>query len=383
MLDSIPQRQRSAGRKHLVLLGAGISHLHLLARLARQPQPELRVTLVAGATRHLDPSMLPAFIAGSADLERCSVALNPLLQRIGVQHLTRRAIVLDAPNRTVALDDGQALEYDWLSVDCGPNQDRNHLEALLPGAREHGLFSYPTHLLAGLWPQVLELPANRLRSLAVIGPGPQAMVLALALRHRLAHSAITLVTGGQPLAAGHGEALAACIRLEFRRQSITVLNDQALGLRRGEVLLGCGARLACDVPLIVAGQAPPGWLTSSGLALDASGQLKVDCFQRSTSHREVMLAPDLAAQVPAAALLEDGLAQWRLAPRLADNIVRMANGAEPHALPIGPRRIRWLAGGNGVALVGWAGLAGRSRWLGAWHAAALDGCLRQLRLGPA
>ena len=36
MLDTIPQRQRSAGRKHLVLLGAGISHLHLLARLVQE-----------------------------------------------------------------------------------------------------------------------------------------------------------------------------------------------------------------------------------------------------------------------------------------------------------------------------------------------------------
>ena len=381
MPDATAQRPPSAGRKHLVLLGGGSSHLHLLVRLARHPEPGLRVTLVASAARPVDAAMLPALVAGTAALERVGVALEPLLQRSGVQRLARRVAVLDAPSRSVALDDGQVLTYDWLSIDCGAGQDRHRLEGLLPGAREHGLFLYPADVFAGLWQQVVQLPAQRLSSLVVIGPGLLAPELALALRHRLPDSAVTLVTGGMSLGAGYPDAMAACMRREFRHRRITVLEDQALGLRQGEVLLGCGARLACDVPLVVAGQTTPGWLTDSGLALDAAGRPRVDSAQRSTSHAQVMLAPDLATaafSLPA----EDALWRWHRAAHLADNIVRMVRAEAPQALPAGRQTVRWLADGAGAAIVGWGRLAWRSRWLGRWHAQALAACLPRLAQPP-
>ena len=119
--------------KHLVMLGAGHAHVHLLSTLAAQPLAGVQITLVAPFPRQLYSGMVPGFVAGHYTLDDCVIPLAPLLENSGVTWLARSAVGLDAQARTLTLDDGSTLSYDVLSVNSGPVQDRQKIEQLIPG----------------------------------------------------------------------------------------------------------------------------------------------------------------------------------------------------------------------------------------------------------
>lgn len=356
-------RTKATGTRHLVLVGAGACHLQVLARLAREPLPGVRVSLVAGSRRALCATLLPFWMADPALGQPWQIDIGPLLAGSGVEFFEHRVALLDAPAQTLALDDGQALPYDLLSVDTGPDQNRAAIERQLPGAREHGLFLWPGERLLTLWPRVLELPAAGLGSLAVIGSGATAIQAALAVRHRLPASAVTLVTGGAPASADMPAGLARLVGAELRRHAVNVLTDRVLALHPGEVLLGCGARLACDVPLVALEPGPPAWLHAGGLALDPEGHLALDADLASISHAGVRLAPGSGVR-PGHGHLDEAADAARAARWYAASLLSDLQGQAKR--PAAPGRTPWqaLRLPPGVLLAGWGRFGLRSKWLG-------------------
>jgi NADPH-dependent 2,4-dienoyl-CoA reductase/sulfur reductase-like enzyme len=126
---------------------------------------------------------------------------------------------------------------------------------------------------------------------AVIGAEVSGIELAMAIRQRLPQASLTLITGGGAVGADITPAAAQRVVRALKERHITVLCDVVQGIQAGEVLLGCGARLACDVPVIAIGvQAPsPGWAAAAwrwtNKALSRS-----DACQRATSHANVFAA---------------------------------------------------------------------------------------------
>lgn len=273
--------------QRLVLLGGGHAHVRLLAQLAAQPLLQTQVFLVSPHTNLLIPGMLPGFVAGHYALQNCSIPLEPLVQRSGVRWLERSAVAVNMVNQVLQLDDGSSLAFDWLSVNASPVQDRSTAEEKLPGAREHALFTRPAEAFAALWPRVVAMGQERPLRLAVIGTGTTAAELALAIRHRLPNAAVTLVRSPSPPGSGDASIVQSRLLALLKKRQVTVLQDSALSLRAGSVQLGCGADLACDVPVLVDPTQAPPWLANSGLALDAGGFPAVDIYQRSTSHSRV------------------------------------------------------------------------------------------------
>ena len=66
--------------KHLVMLGAGHAHVHLLSTLAAQPLAGVQITLVAPFPRQLYSGMVPGFVAGHYALEDKHEVLVPLVR---------------------------------------------------------------------------------------------------------------------------------------------------------------------------------------------------------------------------------------------------------------------------------------------------------------
>ena len=347
--------------KKLVLLGAGHAHVHLLSTLASQPMAGVQITLVAPYPRQLYSGMVPGFVAGHYELEDCVIALAPLIQRTGIRWLRASASGLDAQARTIDLSDGSRISYDWLSVNTGPVQDREKIENPLPGAREHGLFLRPIETFGSLWPRVVELAASRVLRIAIVGGGAAGIELAMAVRHRLANASVTLLTGGG-FAANYPPRVQLRLAQALKKRHITVLEDKAVGFEAGAVLLGCGARLLCDVPLIAIGAQAPAWLADSGLALDAQGFIEVDACLRSTSHPQVFAAGDVSARVDQA-LPRSGVYAVRAGPALAQNLRAVVAGQppSPHLPP--KHTLNLIACGDGEAIASWGHFSAQGRWL--------------------
>lgn len=350
-VDSVPHGDaRGYQPRQLVLLGGGMANLQVLANLAVNPLAEMRIILVALHPRSIYPGMLPGFVAGHYALDECAIPLEPLVRRAGIRWLQRNVKALDAATQTLLLDDGSTQHYDWLSVNTGPVQNREQIERDMPGAREHGLFVHPMETFAALWPRVCELGETRALRIAVIGAGTAAMELAMAVRQRLPNSAVTLVAG--PLADGASTPSPLQQRLSttMKAQRITVLHDTAVGLKADEVHLGCGARLACDVPLLAIEGQTPAWQAQSALALSPQGQIVTDDYQRSTSHPQVF------------AVTDNSMA-------LARNLPAATTGGTLHASRNEANALHLLFGGAQQAVAGWGTYSAQGRpisWLKEW-----------------
>jgi pyridine nucleotide-disulfide oxidoreductase family protein len=356
--------------KHLVLLGAGHAHVHVLSAWAAHPLPGVQVALVAPYPRQMYSGMLPGFVAGRYALDECVVALEPLLKNTGIRWLKCSAAALDADAGTVTLDDGSQFGFDWLSINTGPVQDRRRIEQLMPGAREHGLFVRPLEAFGALWPQVLALASSRALRVAVIGGGAAGIELAMAIRHRLRLASVTLVAGDAGVASSYPTAVQRRVAKALKRRHITVLPELAVGIQTGELLLGSGARLACDVPLIATGAQAPAWLDGCGLALDEAGFIAVDACQRSTSHPHVFATGDVSARIDQP-LAHNGVYAVRAGPALARNLAAVVAGLAPRPHQPPANTLNLLSCGDHHAIASWGRYAAQGRWVG-WLKDGID-----------
>ena len=272
--------------KNLVLLGGGPAHIQALREFAALALPATRVTLVTPTPRLLHPLMLPGLVAGRFQSDDCAIALPSLAAAAGATFVEAAVTGVDAAARTVALGTGDTLQYDALSVDAEPVIDRDAIS----GARAHALFLRPIESFARLWPELLALADARCLSVVVVGADEGAVELALALQDRLGERArVSLVTGGMPLTVRPATVQRRLSRA-LKRRRITLFVDRCVEIGASHVVLGSGARLACDAPIVATGPDTPAWLQASGLTLDEHGAVAVGPTLQSLSHPQVFAA---------------------------------------------------------------------------------------------
>ena len=103
----------------LVLVGGGHSHLFVLERLAMQPLPGLRTTLVTRDLHTAYSGMLPGFVAGHYSFDEAHIDLLPLARRAGVRVIHAEVEAIDCNARRVSIRGRPSLEYELLSVNIG------------------------------------------------------------------------------------------------------------------------------------------------------------------------------------------------------------------------------------------------------------------------
>ena len=335
--------------KNLVLLGAGQAHINLLSALAAKQPPGVQAILIAPYPLHVYVGMVAGFVAGQHPLEDCLIDLEPMLEKAGVRWLTGSPTALDVTNATLRLTDGSTYGFDWLSIDTGALQDRQQIEALMPGAREHGLFVRPLEAFCALWPRVTELATGRALRLAVIGHDLLSIELALAIRQRLPDSSVTLVTGTAGLAAEPALGDEKSILKVLKQNRTTVLADLVVGIEAQQVLLASGARLACDVPIVASATSAPAWLAGSALTLGLHGEVALDAIGRSVSHPNVFAASRVAS---------------RAKPALTENLLALLAGSPANRHQSATDHLNFVSYGDHRALLVWRGLSIQGRWAG-------------------
>jgi pyridine nucleotide-disulfide oxidoreductase family protein len=352
--------------KHLVLLGGGHAHLHVLKALAAQTMAGSQVTLVSPFPRQMYSGMVPGLVAGHYGLDEVSVALPPLAAAAKVEFLETSATAVNANEKTVELLSGDTLAYDVLSLDTGPVMDRN----LISGARAHALFVRPIEHFNRLWTGLLDLALTRALDVVVVGGGAAGVELVMALQYRLCTVAgtgarLSLVTGGTAPMPSHPLKMQARVKQALKRRSITVFEDNCMEVREGSLLLGSGARLACDAPVMALGGNAPTWLASSGLALDEAGFVATGATLQSTSHPDVFAAGDVSSRADVVHP-RSGVYAVRAGPPLEANLRLHVGGGALLPYQPQPRSLNLLACGNRSAIASWGDWSIQGGWVWRW-----------------
>ena len=348
--------------KHLLLLGGGHAHVHVLQQLAQQPLAGAQVTLVTPFERQMYSGMVPGLVAGHYQAADCVIPLRALAQAAGVRFVQASAVRLDASARLLELSDGTVLGCELLSLDTGAVMHRDHL----PGAREHAMFVRPiedfVQQLDALWSRA----AQRRLALMVVGAGAAGVELALALQHRLGRAAagvqISLVTGGPAPLAGYPAAVMARVQRTLVAHGVTVLRQAAMAVEATAVVLADGHRLACDAAVLATGAQAPDWLRGSGLALDAQGFVLTRSSLQSTSHATVFAVGDVATRQESPHA-KSGVYAVRAGPALALNLRRALVGEvlQPHHPPA--RTLNLVSCGERSAIAAWGDWSAQGRWV--------------------
>ena len=352
--------------KHLVLLGGGHAHLHVLKALAAQTMAGAHITLVSPFARQMYSGMVPGLVAGHYGVDEISVALAPLAAAGKVEFLQTSAMAVDANAKTVQLLSGDTLAYDVLSLDTGPVMNRD----AIPGARQHAVFVRPIEHFNQLWAGLLELASTEALDVVVVGGGAAGVELVMALQHRLCKLAntgarLSLVTGGTVPLPSHSAVVQLRIKQALKRRQITVFEDTCTEVREGALQLGSGARLACDAPIMALGSSAPTWLAGSGLALDESGFVATGTTLQSTSHPDVFAAGDVASRIDVSRP-RSGVYAVRAGPPLEANLRLHLGGGV--LLPYVPqaRSLNLLACGNRSAIASWGEWSVQGGWVWRW-----------------
>jgi pyridine nucleotide-disulfide oxidoreductase family protein len=372
---------RSNGITKLLLLGAGHAHVHVLAQLAQNRPADLDITVISPYPYQTYSGMAPGLVAGHYSAEACQIALEPLARAAGAKWLQGRCTGIDATEQRVRLSpSGKSLSqsdilppdlpYDLLSIDTGAVIDRERLEADMPGASAHALTVRPIEMFATLWPQVVALAQSQPLSIAMIGAGAAGIEILLAAEQCLRVQGVTgarftLIAGGEEVATNYPPGVGKRVLRQLKRRGITVLRETCVGMEEGNVQLGSGAQLACDVPLLAIGTHAPAWLQDSGLALSEAGHVLVNAFQQSPSHPNVFAAGDASTREdkPHA---KSGVYAVRSGPPLAHNLLAQHEGQAlmPHHPPA--NTLNLLSCGAGHAIASYGPLHAEGAWAWRW-----------------
>jgi 3-phenylpropionate/trans-cinnamate dioxygenase ferredoxin reductase subunit len=311
----------------VLIIGASLAGLRS-AEAVMAALPGADVTLV-GEEPHvpynrppLSKEALAGLVAGDGGIGKLAfrhrLTEGAVTWRLGV-----RAVATDAAARTVTLNTGERLAYDWLIAATGLRPRRM---ALPHAAGRHVLRTWEdaVRLAAALRPGARML---------VVGAGfIGCEVAGTAVKQGL--SATVIEPQAQPMLAALGPEVAAAMAGFHRAQGVDLRCGQTVtGAEDGALHLSDGSRIAGDVMVEAVGSIPNvDWLAGAGL--DLSNGVLCDATLTATGSDRILAVGDVA-RFPNA--LFDAtprrVEHWSIpgftARRAAETISARVAGAEP------------------------------------------------------
>ena len=343
----------------ILLVGGGHSHVAVLADWARRGNPAKRAALLTPQPFLRYSGMVPGWIAGEHTSEAGLVDLAGLAKAAGVDLILDRCVAMDPVSRHVLSLDNGLISFRIASIDVGGVGRAASVLGDDPRLRDVRPI--------GAFVDTLERDLPKAGSIAVVGGGAGGVELAFALRNRSRKAGqdylhkVTLIAGENGLLPGFANSVLDRVRAELETQSIALIEVDAW-IERGVLMAG---EVAVPADLIVAavGSGAPDWPGAGGLDVDENGFIRVDRYQRSTSHSHIFAAGDCAQRVDTR-VDHSGVHAVHTGPVLAANLRRALNGQEPRQTYT-PRAasLYLLSTGNGEAILSYGGVSAQGSWV--------------------
>jgi selenide,water dikinase len=354
--------------KKLVLAGGGHAHLEVLRDLAERPGSGIAVTLVTPRPRFIYTAMIPGAVAGHYRLEDCAIDLEALTRRANARFVNGAIFRVDAANHRVHCADGEAIDYDILSLDVG-----SRLAVGATGVDEYATLVRPMEVLMKGWADVLSRAREgKVRSVTMVGGGAAGVELALAMEYRLRREHpespphVRVITNTPMILAEFSASARRRLKLQLGRRGIGVhvgANVQAVGA--DHVRLDSGIEFKSDATFWAGGPSAPPWIASSGLVVDSRGFLLVNETLQSVLDRDIFGVGDCATQ-EGHLHARAGVFAVRAAPVLAANLRAAAHGGALTRHVTTPRFLALVSTGRKHAVGIWGDLSFQGWWAWRW-----------------
>ena len=360
--------------KDIVLLGGGHAHVFVLKSFGMNPEPGVRLTLVAKELSAPYSGMLPGFVAGHYGLEDCQIDLVRLARFAGARLIHAPAAGIDRATKRIAIEGRAPIAYDILSIDIGITP----LIDDIAGADEHAIAVKPVSVFAPKW-QSLEASAlspDGPQHFAVVGGGAAGVELVLAVRHRLRTLApsvglktdrfsFSLVAGTHVLPS-HNLRARTLGRQALARAGVQVIEgDPAKTISASSVKLASGRSIRADAVLISTKAAAPDWFAECGLPVDVAGFLAVRPTLQLLDDENVFAVGDCAS-VLEHPREKSGVFAVRQGPVVTDNLRRRARSEATHSFIPQSKFLTLLSLGEKSAIAARGPFAASGKWAWAW-----------------
>lgn len=346
--------------RHLILVGAGHAHLHLISRLHEYLAAGLRVTVIAPGPFWYS-GLGPAMLGGDAESSDDTVDVCALVESAGATFLKEVVTRIFPETHRVQLGNRIELAYDALSLNAG-----SHIIGP-PGSKEFATPVKPISHLLDLRHRLSARPrtSSPLR-IVVVGAGDAGVEVTGNLRRLLRHLDqpfhITLVSPeNQPL-AGYPARAAKLFRDSLKEANIHFLmSHRVTEVRADSVLLDDHTSLDTELVILATGVHPPKFLQASGLPVADDGALRVNSFLQNRQYPRIFGAGD-CIHFDAVPLTRIGVHAVRQAPILHHNLQAYLGGRALRAYRPQSAILLIRNLGDGTGLLSWRGLVLRSRW---------------------
>ena len=297
---------------HLLIVGGGFAGLWAARALADAP---LRITLLDRVNHHLFQPLLYQVATAGLSAPDIAAPLRHILRRQkNVTVLMGEAAQVDAANRRLLLQDGEAIAWDYLLLATGATHayfGRDDWAEHAPGLKTlDDALRIRRRLLSAFERAEAETdPAvqRALLSFAVVGGGPTGVELAGTLaeiaRHTLRrefrnidprHAQVMLIEAGPRILSGFPEALSQRAQRQLEQLGVRVHAGQPVTQIDGDGVTIGDNRIAARTVLWAAGVAASPLARSLGVPLDRAGRVAVDPDLSVPGHPRVFVAGDLA-----------------------------------------------------------------------------------------
>ncbi len=347
---------------HLIVVGGGHAHVHVLKSLAMRPEPGLRVTLVSPHSYATYSGMVPGVLAGQYRLDEAQMDVRALAARAGAAFIPDRVVRIDPRGRRLELAARPPLSYDLLSLDIGSQPAG--AERIAAGAA--AVIVKPIEVAASGIQGALAAPSPPAgKQIVIVGAGAGGVEIAFAAAvhmHREGKGCVTLCDAEALPLLARGQRTARVVARALAEHGIQFIGHvEATAVHAGGVMLSDGRELVADLVVWATGAAGPALLADSNLPVDARGFLRVGNDLRCAEYPDIFAAGDCAALASYPELAKAGVHAVRQGPVLAHNLRAAARGGRLQVYTPQRRFLSLLNTGDGRAIFSYPGLAWRGR----------------------
>lgn len=303
----------SAEPRRVVVIGAGFAGLNAARQLSGA---DVDITIIDRRNFHLFQPLL--YQVATAALNPADIA-HPIRSVFRRQQNVRAILLgnvtgVDTSRRVVELEDGEAVDYDFLLVATGAAHSyfgNDQWADLAPGLKTVEDALAMRRRILDAFEQAERHPhrADEYLTFVVVGAGPTGVELAGAMIEIAVHALaeefdridvgrarVVLVEGAASVLPSFPESLRESARKQLEDLGVEVrLGARVTGITEGAVTLSDGTEIATRTVLWAAGVEASSLGRALGADCDRAGRVRVEPDLSLPGHPEVFVAGDLAS----------------------------------------------------------------------------------------